>query len=79
MLRIYTTATCGYCKHAKTFMKKQKIKFEEVRVDRDQKAAHDMVHLTGQQGVPVISNGKQFVVGFDPHGILHLAGVEHAH
>lgn len=79
MLCIYSTATCGYCKHAKAFMDKQGIAYEEIRVDRDEKAAHEMIHMTGQQGVPVITNGKQYVIGFDPHGIQHLAGVPHQH
>lgn len=79
MLRIYTTATCGYCKHAKRFMESKEIPFEEVRVDEDQKAAHEMVHLSGQNGVPVITDGEQVVIGFDPDGILHLAGVPHSH
>lgn len=72
-LSIYTTATCGFCKHAKSFMTQRGIPYEEIRVDVDQAKAHEMIHMTGQTGVPVISNGKRFVVGFDPKGILALA------
>jgi glutaredoxin 3 len=72
-LSIYTTATCGYCHHAKSFMSQKGIQFEEIRVDLDETKAHEMIHLTGQSGVPVISNGKQFVVGYDPKGIARLA------
>lgn len=79
MLRIYTTATCGYCQHAKRFMDAQGIPFQEVRVDLDGAAADEMVRLSGQRGVPVITDGHHVVVGYDPHGILHLADVPHGH
>jgi len=79
MLRIFTTATCGYCRQAKSFMDQRDISYAEVRVDLDTDAAHELVHKTGQRGVPVITDGKQYVVGFDPHAILHLADVPHGH
>lgn len=79
MLRIYTTATCGFCVQAKRFMESNGIDFEEVRVDLDSQAAHEMVHLSGQAGVPVTTDGQRVVVGFRPHDLLHLAGTEHAH
>lgn len=73
MLRIYTTATCGYCHRAKDFMHRNGVPFEEVRVDQDPVAGQQMVHMTGQMGVPVIANHKHYVIGFDPDGILALA------
>ncbi len=74
MLRIYTTGTCVYCHYAKSFMEQRGIAFEEVRVDADDEAAVEMMRLSGQRGVPVITNGHGIVVGFNPQGITQLAG-----
>lgn len=74
MLRIYTTGVCAYCAYAKAYMQRQGIPFEEVRVDHDEDAAMEMLRLSGQVGVPVITNGEAIVVGFNPQGIVQLAG-----
>ncbi len=73
MLRIYTTGQCTYCHYAKSFMERRGIAFEEVRVDADEEAAMEMIRLSGQRGVPVITNGESIVVGFNPQGITQLA------
>lgn len=74
MLRIYTTSTCAHCVYAKSYMQRQGIPFFEVPVDQDEDAALEMVRLSGQTGVPVITNGDAIVVGFNPQGISQLAG-----
>jgi len=62
---IYTTPTCGYCYQAKEFFSRQGIPYVEKNVAVDRKAAAQMVRLSGQQGVPVITIDGQVVVGFD--------------
>lgn len=74
MLRIYTTGTCTYCHYAKSFMAQRGIAFEEIRVDADEEAAMEMMRISGQRGVPVITDGEALVVGFNPQGIAQLAG-----
>jgi glutaredoxin len=37
----------------KDFLKKNKIKFEDIDVSKDHKAAHEMIEKSGQTGVPV--------------------------
>ena len=64
-VKIYTTTTCPYCKTAKEFMKEKGIKFTEINVEEDQKAAQEMIKKSGQTGVPVIDTGKEIIVGFD--------------
>jgi glutaredoxin 3 len=41
------------------------VRFKEVDVERDPKAAQDLVKKTGQTGVPVIKIGSRWIVGFD--------------
>ncbi len=68
-VKIYTSPTCGYCEMAKDYFKEKKIKFEELDVAKDPKAAEDLVKESGQMGVPVITIGegedKKVIVGFD--------------
>ncbi|MBS3063975.1 MAG: glutaredoxin family protein [DPANN group archaeon] len=40
---LYTTPTCVYCGMVKEFFKDNKIKFKEIDVTKDDKAAQDMV------------------------------------
>lgn len=39
--------------------------FREIDVSRDQAAARELVRRTGQQGVPVIAVGAEYIIGFD--------------
>ncbi|NIV28655.1 MAG: NrdH-redoxin, partial [Anaerolineae bacterium] len=62
---VYSTPTCGYCHQAKQFLAQQGVPFVEKNVAADRRAATEMVRLSGQQGVPVITVDGQVVVGFD--------------
>jgi S1-C subfamily serine protease len=41
------------------------VKYQEVDVSRDHAAAQEMVDLTGQMGVPVITIDGEIIIGFD--------------
>jgi glutaredoxin 3 len=41
------------------------VRFKEVDIERDPKAAQDLVKKTAQMGVPVIKIGSRWIVGFD--------------
>jgi len=62
---IYTTPFCPWCKKVKDFFNENTIKFEEIDVSKDQKAAQDIIKRSGQFGVPVIEINKKFIIGFD--------------
>lgn len=68
-VKIYSTPTCPYCQAAKEFLKEHKIKFEDIDVSKDPKAADEMVEKSGQMGVPVLEIGNQIIVGFDKEAI----------
>lgn len=72
---VFTTPTCGFCQAAKQYLRQRGIRFKEVDVTRDPQAARDIVRRTGQQGVPVIQIGSNFVVGFDRPKIDKLLGL----
>jgi len=73
---IFTTPTCRYCVIAKRYFREKKIKFTDVDVSRDQSAAADMQHRTGQKGVPVILIANKVIVGFDKAKINKLLNIK---
>ena len=62
---IYTTPTCPYCRLAKQFLDKYKIKYVSKDVSKDRKLAEEMIEKSGQMGVPVIIIGGTIIVGYD--------------
>ncbi len=73
---LFSTSTCSWCRRVKRYFKEHRVPFKEVDVERDPKAARDIVRKTGQTGVPVIKIGNRWIVGFDKERIakeLHLS------
>jgi glutaredoxin 3 len=64
-VKIYSTPTCGYCHMAKKYLQEKGIAYKEFDVSVDSEAAREMVKLTGQMGVPVITVNNEVIVGFD--------------
>ncbi|MEZ5069763.1 MAG: glutaredoxin domain-containing protein [Bacteroidales bacterium] len=69
---VYTTPTCSWCRTIKTYLDGQGIRYREINVAADQKAAEEMVRKSGQQGVPQTDIDGQVVVGFDKNRINQL-------
>jgi glutaredoxin-like YruB-family protein len=72
---IYSTKSCIWCGKAKEFFKEHKIKYKEVDVGANIKAAQEMIMKSGQQGVPVIEIGKDIIVGYDEDKIKKLLNI----
>lgn len=62
---VYSTPTCTWCTTLKNYLNKNKIRYTDVDISRDQSAAQNLVARTGQQGVPQTEINGQWVVGFD--------------
>lgn len=73
---IYTTPFCAWCKVAKEYFTKHGVSYEEKHVASDAKAREEMIHKSGQMGVPVIEIGEDVVVGFNYPIIKDLLGLE---
>ncbi len=73
---IFTTPTCPWCRRAKRYFREKGIRFKEVDVTKDPRAAKDLVRWTGQMGVPVIRIGNHFIVGFDKPKIDKLLDIK---
>jgi len=73
---VYSTPSCSWCTTLKTHLKKNGVRFTDVDVSRDQKAAEAMVKRSGQQGVPQTDIDGQMIVGFDKVRINSLLGIQ---
>ncbi|HEY2004027.1 MAG TPA: glutaredoxin domain-containing protein [Candidatus Saccharimonadia bacterium] len=79
-VKIYSTTWCAFCKAEMKFLTEKGVKFEDVNVEADEQAAHEMVHLSGQMGVPftVITKDdgqKVGIIGFDQPRLTQELGL----
>lgn len=56
----------------KEFLSRQGVRYVEKNVAADPQAAKEMMRVSGQQGVPVITVDDQVVVGFDQPRLMQL-------
>ena len=73
---LWRTISCPWCHKAEEFFKQHKIKFTSVYVDKDHKAAQEMIKKSGQMGVPVIDIDGQIIVGYDVDSIKKALNIK---
>jgi len=73
---VYSTPTCRYCTIIKEHFNKHNIKFRDIDISKDQKAAEDLVKRSGQQGVPQTEINGQIIVGFDKAKLNQLLDIK---
>jgi glutaredoxin 3 len=74
-VKVYSTPSCPWCVRAKAYLEENGIPFTDVDVSKDVAAAREMVKISGQMGVPVITIDGNVVVGFDKKRIDELLGL----
>lgn len=79
-ITVFKTTTCPYCKMESEYLDSKGIKFEQIFVDQDPKAAEEMVKISGQMGVPFTviekeDGSKLSVLGFDKDKINSALGI----
>jgi len=70
---VYSTPTCPWCDRAKEYLTSRGVAFVEKDVSTDMEAAREMMQMSGQQGVPVISTDSEVIVGFDQIRLSRIA------
>lgn len=65
VVKVYTTSSCPWCYRLKSWLKEKGVKFKEIDVAADRKAAQEMVKKSGQVGVPQTEINGKMIVGFD--------------
>ena len=71
-IRLFTTPTCAYCQKVKDWFSQQNCPYTELDITRDVEALREWRALSGGVGVPVVSHGKDLVIGFDPDRLARL-------
>jgi len=72
---IYSTPTCHFCHAAKDFFTANGVAFTDYNVGSDLAKRKEMIEKSGQMGVPVITVGKDLIVGFDEARLRELLAV----
>lgn len=73
---VYSTPTCSWCNTLKSYLRQNKVRFNDIDVSRDQNAAQNMVRRSGQQGVPQTDINGTMIVGFDKKRINELLEIQ---
>jgi glutaredoxin-like YruB-family protein len=73
---VYSTPSCTWCTTIKKHFDHHGIKYKDLDVSKDTKAAAEMVKKSGQQGVPQTDINGQMIVGFDKKKINALLGIQ---
>ncbi len=74
-VNIYSTPTCHFCHMAKDFFDANGVKYTDYNVGSDLEKRKEMIEKSGQMGVPVITVGDQYVVGFDEPKLRELLAI----
>lgn len=69
---VYSTPTCSWCNTLKSWLNKNSIKYRDIDISADQRAADELVKRSGQQGVPQTDINGRIVVGFDQQKLKEL-------
>ncbi|MDO8591423.1 MAG: glutaredoxin family protein [bacterium] len=64
-VKIYSTTWCAYCHMVKEYLNKLNVPFQEIDIEKDQKAAEYIMGKTHSAGVPQIEIGDEVIIGFD--------------
>lgn len=63
-VKIYCTASCGYCQMALQLLEKRDADIDKIRVDIEPEKRSEMVELSGRQTVPQIFIGDHHIGGY---------------
>jgi glutaredoxin 3 len=73
-VKIYTTATCGYCHAALKLLRNKHVTFEQIDVSRSPELRRWLVDATGRTSVPQIFIGDKSIGGYGDLSELEQSG-----
>jgi len=73
---LYSTQFCPWCHRTREFFLEHKIKYKNIDVGRNIKAAQKMIKKSGQQGVPVIDIEGQIIVGYEENALKKALNIK---
>jgi len=72
---VYTTPSCPYCNKLKQYLNRHGVRYTDINVAADRRAAEEMVRKSGQRGVPQTDINGHIVIGFDVPKISKLLNI----
>ncbi len=72
---VYSTPTCHFCNMAKEYFKANGIAYESFDVSVDADKRKEMMEISGQLGVPVITVDNNVVIGFNKPKLAQILGL----
>lgn len=74
-ITVYSTPTCHFCHMAKDYFDENKIAYTDIDVSIEPSKRMEMIRLSGQMGVPVITIDDNVMVGFNKTQINDILGL----
>ncbi|MBN2214706.1 MAG: hypothetical protein JW723_10715 [Bacteroidales bacterium] len=74
-VNVYSTPACSWCNTLKAYLKLHRIRYNDIDVSRDQRAADELVRRSGQMGVPQTEINGEIIVGFNKTRINELLNI----
>lgn len=74
---VYSTTTCPYCEMVKKWLKEHNIEFDNIYIDKNKKAAQEMIKLSGQMSTPftVVEDDDGKVSGIIGYNLATLKSI----
>lgn len=72
---VYSGPGCPACGRLKTYLRRHGVRFRDVDLARDPRAADELARRSGQMAVPQTDIDGQLVVGFDESKLNRLLGI----
>lgn len=72
---VYSTPTCHFCNMAKEYFKANNVAFEAFDVSVDPEKRREMMDISGQLGVPVITIDNNVIIGFNKPKLAEFLGL----
>ena len=69
---IYSTPAYPICNRGEVYLIEKGISYQDIDAAASREVAHEMVHKSGQMGVPVVFVGDELMAGFDQSKISGL-------
>lgn len=73
---IYCAEWCPWCQKEKAWLKENKIPFQEKDVDKDPKAAREVIEKSGQTSLPITDIDSKIIKGFDLEALKDALGIK---
>ena len=75
VVKVYSTPTCPWCRRTKMWLDEKGIKYQDLNVAEDKAAKEEMINLTHQLGVPIITIDGEAIIGFKENELKAKLGI----